>query len=388
LDAIALAFGFLLGAVSGLVPGLHSNTIAPVLAGFFSDPSFLSVAIIAMFASRTALEFFPSIFFGVPDPDVAVSVLPGHRMLLSGRGLEAARVCAISLLISSVLAILLFPVSLWLLPILYSLVEPYMLPILAVACGVLLLTERKVKSIAMAAVVFILAGMLGLLTINSGINDPLFPAFAGLFAIPALLISSDGGSKTPEQEDAALKIDFLPAIAIGVCLGMLADLFPGLASPAQIAVFATLLVKLEDAKNYLALVCAIAASHAIFAFASLLSIGKARVGALAIVNGAQKLAPGDVAVLAGIFFSCLCFGVLLFMFLSKKVLKMPQLEFSRLNPLIISYLVVMAFLMSGLGGLLVLATGTCIGLLPIFWGVRRTHVMGLILVPSMAMLIG
>ncbi len=374
--------------MSGLVPGMHSNTIASVLVGYFSDPSFLSIAIIAMFASRTALEFFPSIFLGVPDPDVAVSVLPGHRMLLSGRGLEAARVCATSLLVSSALAVLFFPASLWLMPILYSLVEPYMLPILAVACGVLLLTERKVKSVAMAAVVFILAGILGLLTINSGINDPLFPAFAGLFAIPALLISADGALKMPQQEDRQPKLDFLHVIALGVLLGMLADLFPGIASPAQIAVFATLAVKLEDAKNYLALVCSIAASHAIFAFASLLSIGKAREGALAIVNGLAELAPSDIAMFVGVFFTCLCFGVLIFMFLSKKVLQMGHLEFSRLNPIIIAYLVIMAFLMSGLGGLLVLATGTCIGLLPIFWGVRRTHVMGLILIPSMALVAG
>jgi putative membrane protein len=32
-------------------------------------------------------------------------------------------------------------------------------------------------------------------------------------------------------------------------------------------------------------------------------------------------------------------------------------------------------------GLFVLLSATCIGFLPVFWGVRRSHCMGLLLIP-------
>jgi putative membrane protein len=43
--------------------------------------------------------------------------------------------------------------------------------------------------------------------------------------------------------------------------------------------------------------------------------------------------------------------------------------------------VILVFLFTGLLGLLILIVATFIGLLPVEWGVRRSHCMGVLLIP-------
>jgi len=54
----------------------------------------LSILILAIAVSHTFVSFVPSVFLGAPDEDTALSVLPGHRMLLRGRGYEAVLLTA------------------------------------------------------------------------------------------------------------------------------------------------------------------------------------------------------------------------------------------------------------------------------------------------------
>ncbi len=102
------------GVATGLLPGLHVNTVAAFVlslqvnllvfaAGLFSwagpTPGDLAVIVAALIVgnvvAHTFLDYIPSIFLGAPEAETALSVLPGHRMLLQGRGLEAVRISAV-----------------------------------------------------------------------------------------------------------------------------------------------------------------------------------------------------------------------------------------------------------------------------------------------------
>src|SRR3989338_9701025 len=120
IQVIALLAGILLGIFSGLVPGIHSNTIASVLSTLPIDPEAFAYIIVAVLGAHLVFQFFPSIFLSIPDDTVVSSVLPGHRMALVGRGMEALSVCVSSVLLATGASALLIPVSLVLLPILYS----------------------------------------------------------------------------------------------------------------------------------------------------------------------------------------------------------------------------------------------------------------------------
>ena len=102
-----------LGIITGLVPGVHVNNVAlmvvalsPALAGFIiaifgqglpvEEVSILMVAIIVgCLITHTFLDVIPSVFLGAPDPDMALSVLPGHRLMLEGKGYAAIKCSAL-----------------------------------------------------------------------------------------------------------------------------------------------------------------------------------------------------------------------------------------------------------------------------------------------------
>lgn len=120
--------GCIAGIITGLVPGIHVNNVAYMVLAFSSAlvalamllfgwalPSASQITIIVCSlvignaVTHTFLDFIPSVFLGAPDDSTALSVLPGHRMVLAGRGYEAVKcsvigsfgavICALALLI-------------------------------------------------------------------------------------------------------------------------------------------------------------------------------------------------------------------------------------------------------------------------------------------------
>ena len=120
------------GIITGLIPGIHVNNIALlVLAlqaslvsfalGFLEawEPSNFDIAIIitsliiGCLITHTFLDIIPSVFLGAPEEDTALSVLPGHRLMLAGRGYEAIKCSALGSFGSVLVAlIVLFPARL------------------------------------------------------------------------------------------------------------------------------------------------------------------------------------------------------------------------------------------------------------------------------------
>ena len=84
--------GVPLGIVLGLLPGMHINNVIPImlsLSFLVNNPYYLAILIISTATVQIFTSFIPSIFLGAPDEDTSLSVLPGHKMLMEGRGYEA-----------------------------------------------------------------------------------------------------------------------------------------------------------------------------------------------------------------------------------------------------------------------------------------------------------
>ena len=87
----ALFFGVGMGSLTGLIPGFHVNNVAlillalsPVMLGWGIPLSAVAAIIVSTGTVHTFLNYIPSALLGAPDADQALSLLPGHRMLLSG----------------------------------------------------------------------------------------------------------------------------------------------------------------------------------------------------------------------------------------------------------------------------------------------------------------
>lgn len=105
-------FGMGLGALSGLAPGIHVNTLAvllvigipdlsPFLDGICSSAGcslppalLLACTILSAAICHSFLDYIPSLIMGVPDETECLSVLPSHRLLLEGRGINALQAAA------------------------------------------------------------------------------------------------------------------------------------------------------------------------------------------------------------------------------------------------------------------------------------------------------
>ncbi len=123
MDALILAFayaatGSAIGCALGLVPGMHSNNVALALSLLllpFVGALNFGCMLMGVLVAHVFTSFIPSTFLGAPEGEVALSVLPAHRLMLAGKGFEAVNVHAkgaVGGLIASLLMLPLFRIIL------------------------------------------------------------------------------------------------------------------------------------------------------------------------------------------------------------------------------------------------------------------------------------
>src|SRR3989338_10341079 len=99
--------GVLIGILTGLMPGLHINLVASAIVFFLPllklDPLLAAILILSISITHIFLDFIPTTFFGVPNPDNATSLLPSHELVLKGRAYEAIFLSAFGCLLGILL---------------------------------------------------------------------------------------------------------------------------------------------------------------------------------------------------------------------------------------------------------------------------------------------
>lgn len=394
--------GIALGIIAGIIPGLHVNTIALLMLGL--APAFgalpLAVAVIAMAISTTFFDFIPSTLLAAPDPETALSVLPGHRLLMEGRGLEAIYLAMLGGLCAMVFVALLFPLMLILIPAFYSLVQGYIAWLLIGMSAFCVLSEKGVRPKAWSLAILLLSGALGFLALNSySFSDALFPMFTGLFGTASLLFSLRQPGNIPAQN---LKPRPPPRklLASGVLKGVFSGALVG-TLPAMGAAQATMLTQQMTGsgrdpqatdlrkpeagkdKEYLISIGAINTIVALFSLVSLYTIAKARSGTAMVVGTLlHELGSSDLIVMLGVALLATGISALLLMRTARGFVRsMSGVSYPVVSKAILAFLVALVFIFTGLPGLLLLAVSTAIGLLAPLSGTKRSTAMGCLMVP-------
>ena len=436
--ALVLLFcvlGVLTGVLTGILPGLHVNNIALIFLSLSSAivPSFcflfdygistdfilvlICVYIISVSISHTFHDIIPSTFLGAPDEDKALSVLPAHSLLLDGKGYEAVTLSAIG----SYGAILFCFFLIY--PIRFIIGDPLffyeslreIMVFVLIAVTILLLATEKAKidvfrkkgiapsmfGILFATVVFFISGLFGIILFELPVSSPiglsspvLFPALAGLFGTPTLLTSLLTKPKLPKQSledvsfDKKTKKSLFLSVVTGSLGGAIVSIIPGLTSSTGTVITMTARGK-SDKKQTIVTLSAVNTACAFFVVVIMFINLRARSGAtlvvkdlVSVVEWTEFLMPANLAY----FLIALIFGGMLSYFLTLKIGKLFARHFSGvpyllLIKLTICMVVILVFLFTGLVGIIVLLVATFIGLLPVHWGVRRSHCMGVLLIP-------
>ena len=393
IDLIIFALiGVAIGTFTGLVPGLHINTLIPLLLSLTlltANPHLLAVMIVSIAIAQVFTSFIPSIFLGAPEADTSLSVLPGHRILFEGRGFEAIILTAVGGLCSLFLTLLLVFFLSDYFKIFYELSRPYIALVISAVVIFMIFSEKGFKKILLAATVIALSGLLGILVLNSSLVDPqnvLFPVFSGLFGLSNLIVSISSSSKIPVQNyDYKSKISksgFLKAVLLGSISGIAVGFLPAIGVSQAAAIVQ--LGKMNDPRNFLVSMSSINTANEIFSLISLYLVGNPRSGAsVAIENILPSITVYDTLLLVGTIVFASGISVVLTIILGKKIPRiLENLDYKKISITIIIFIICMIGLITGIYGLLIGFAATSIGLLCNFLGVRRGNNMGVLLIPS------
>ncbi len=395
--AAALAFlfgGAALGAVSGLVPGLHANNFALLLAGVApsvpADPLLVGVAMLGAGVVHSFLDIVPALALGVPDAATAVAALPGHRLVVAGRGREALRVSAVGSGIAVALAVPLAVPITWLMVRGYPTVRSQLPLLLGGVVVFLVVTESSNRSAVGGLCAFLASAALGAATLDVDPAAPLdaggvlAPLFTGLFGAP-VLIDALGGEGVPPQSDARItmgKRDLGVSATAGSFAGAIVGYVPGVS--AAIAAVAALpaVPRSEADRGFIVATSGANTANTVFALFALAALGTPRTGVtVAIEEAGVPLAMPVLLGTVGIAAVC---GFTLVLLVGDTYLRVVgNADYTRLSIAVLALLLGVSFAFAGTFGVGVFVVATVLGLVPPRLGARRVHLMGVLIGPLM-----
>ena len=426
--ALSISIGFALGVISGLVPGIHTNNFAlillalsPAIAHLGFTNTNIAVIILANSIAHTFLNIIPAVYLGAPDADTALAVLPGHDMLLDGMGAAAVRLSAIGSA-GSIIASLLLAVPLMLFfGRYYDVIRENMGGILMAIVVLMILTESgryiegqgslvHLKYKFYATIIILTSGVLGLLAFrNAHLMQPIFQfgspgtscppsillsLLTGLFGAPVLLISILTKSSMPAQRRSSINLRskwVLRGIAVGSIAGSIVAWLPGVSSSvatvlARLAIRGRLENHRTRAMEFIVSVSGANTSNAVFCLIALFIIGYPRSGATIAVRDLVGRTPDAHTVLLFLTVIALVSIASYITTISLGDFAPSVLEhvnYRKLCTAILIGLVLMVSACGGTFGLAVFLTAVPVGLLPYYMGIRKSHAMGVILLPVM-----
>ena len=376
--------------LSGLFPGVHSNTLAATLLGMqaillpLAGAEALAAAMFAALITHTFLDSIPSTFLGIPDPDTALSVLPAHMLCLEGKGQEAVRIAALGSASAAAVALPLSIILFFLLPPLQPYFDWWIGIILIAVVGYLVIGS---ESPGWALLIFGVSGLLGVFTFRYaflgwhtlGDSGILMPLLTGLFGVSVLLFSSAG--PVPDQRFSAIRMstkEIRRGTLTGTVAGIIVGWLPGLSNATANAVLCSRMDYRMDRRQYIFATSAANTSNAIIGLAALFALGRSRNGVMVALSSI-KMPSMPALLFSGALAALLAY--LITIWLSGRAHRLNGIDGRLLNVSVIVLVIGISILIAGPFGLCILVLATATGVLPRMVNVSRVFCMGAIMLP-------
>ncbi|NLU03393.1 MAG: hypothetical protein GXW97_00305 [Methanothermobacter sp.] len=406
----ACLLGVITGALTGLIPGIHVNTVGAFIfaasgqiLGFLPE-EVLAVFLLSVSVTHALLEFIPSTLLGVPDEATALSVLPGHRMVLEGRAGEAIRAATVGGVGGILLTIILLPFLLLALTPLYGFIRPHIWLILILVSGYMMLKlSRNFETLLWAVILFLFSGAMGWIIFQAPISPGLglMTLFTGFFGLSTMTYSFSSGSYLPEQEIEPFT-EFDGATARSVLAGGLASILLGFLpgfGPAQGGMIACSLTGSggEDSPgDFITALSCLNTSDALFSLLTLYIIGNPRSGiAVYISQIMQDIDAGHIFL----FISASLLAVSLAAVISIRAgdylcTNLSGINYGKISLVVMLFMTASVFVFAVMEGasipfiFLTLIASTSFGLIPHCTGTSKSHLMGVLVIPAVAVYMG
>jgi len=372
-----ILIGFGLGAVAGLIPGMHPNLIGLIAIGLLSGEGIL-VSIITMLVSAQFFELLKMVFLFVPEESNVLAMHPVFNFVKQGKGLVALKYCITGLILAFLIAIITSPVLLWVVPFVITNIRDYVPFILLFITLFLVLRDKKRH---WAALLFILAGIVGYFGLNN-MNQPLLVLLTGFFAIPVLITLKK--SFPIQVTSDKIKIE-RPSLVRGVIAAFFSSLmlvFLPAVSPAQASVFSKGILK--NVEDFFVAIGAISGFDVIFSIILLYVLGNARIGILVSLGKVFVVDTNAFVTLMIFALLAAVISYLVVMWLSKRMIRLiPKINYRKLSYTVIAFLVIIIFYFDGFVGLSFFLLAAIIGTLTSKLTDSMTHCMGCLVIPTL-----
>jgi len=382
--------GTLAGMITGIVPGLHINLIASALisSGFTSPAAAVSCFIIGLSISHNFFDFIPSILLSSPDDSNVLASSPGKRYLLQGRARLALKLASLGCLYAIIICVVISPVIVFLMPIIHSAIGRYVGFILLAIIVDLCLKE---KNVVPAFLVLGMSGVLGYVCLNSGVNNVLTPMLSGLFGLSSLF----SGIKTeeiPKQHRIygleLRKRDVIKSSLFGVAASSLLGLIPAI-GPTQASLVTEKLRREKNDDEFFVSIGAVNTADIVMSIFSLYAISKPRNGGLVAISQILEINKETAMMLAVYALAAGFFSFVIFKFVSEvMVQKISGINYRTLRTAVIILIGVVVFGVSGFYGMIVLIPSTILGVICEKKQVRKSTLMGCLIIPTLMFYLG
>lgn len=385
-----IIIGVALGFAAGFIPGFSSENLSMLIVtyGIISTNYYLVVTVIAVEISYSFFSFLSPMIFGIGNDATSLAIdnaCPGLVEDSLKRGMEiVASGGLVGILIS--LPLLFFAKDIY--PLVYNSLKPLVGWILLLLCSYMIWIERGWKGKFFATAIFCLSGLVGLLVRGSGLVSSeylLVPIFIGLYGFSSL-VSKRYRENSPLQDITLVKKVRVAAVAF--ITSMFASFVTGM-KRGQTSALALRIGGISKREEVLFILSAISLSFGTLSIFVLSSVGKVRS---TLAYDIQEIM-GDIyfsqtVLFVGTVAISACLSVSALILLAKPMGRI----FSRINE---KYLKVFGFCIcsllivsfTGFYGIILAFTTTCIGILSSRLRVRSTHLMGVLLLPSIVAVI-
>ncbi len=387
---LAILAGLFLGSLTGITPGIHINTISALLIANLSAFSFMSTTslvafIVSLAITHTILDFIPSILTGATDEESFLSVLPGHEMLIQGKGREAILLVLVGALTAIPLILIIIIPFIKLIPLVYEKIT-YFIPFILIFISLYLII-REDKTLT-ALVVFLASGILGYSALNSPVKDPLLPLLGGLFGASSIIISLNQKVKIPYQEPISLKNiknlkkDYIKSILGSAISSPLCSFLPAIGSGHAATISSEIIP--QSRKSFLIMLGTINLVVMTLSFATLYSIDKTRTGAAAAIKEiVRELNSADLFNIISIAIASIIIVSFIALLITNLFIRiLEKVNYRNISIVMLIILTTAVVTLSNIQGLIVFITSTAWGIFAIKSNIRRINLMGVLLVPT------
>jgi len=343
----------------------------------------LAAALFSTLITHTFVDIIPATYFGLPDPDTALAVLPAHELCIAGNAEEAIRLSALGGLWGLLCAIPLSVLALCCIGVLQSYLDWGIGLILVGTMGFLIVMS---EAPGWAFSVFMVSGALGLFAFRYDFliwhlpgSSILMPLLSGLFGISVLMVSS--GGLIPVQRFKGLSCTMKKTIksAIpGTIAGLLVGWLPGLSNASANALLSSVFSIRSEKRSYLIATGASNTANAILGLAVFYAISRERNGIMVILASLQ-IPPFLTLLFAGAL-AGLC-AYLITILLSRASGLFNGLDARKISFLVIGFVVLLCAFLTGPFGLCILGLSILVGMVPYLIEIPRIYCIGSITVP-------